>query len=319
MADEDGRPVRGIDYPGTYQEVLEWFSDDGACIDYLEGLRWPEGFVCPHCDNRNAWRIGRRRMWMCADCGKQTSVTSGTIFHRSHTPLSVWFAAMWNICATKNGVSATSLQHMLGFGSYETAWTWMHKLRRAMVRPDRELLTGTVELDEAMIGGRSKGRVGASSHKVPVMIAVEMSVGGGLGRIRLEQATAKNTDQLVSFARRVITPGSHTRTDGAATLRQLVDHGFTHEYHVGIASEQPAHEFLPGVHLVASLLKRWIAGTLHHGVAKRQLDYYLDEFTFRFNRRRSRARGLLFYRLLQQAVRTDPHPMSALIGGKTPS
>lgn len=319
MDDERRGPSAGVDYPGTYQQVLEWFPDDASCIAYLEQLRWPDGFACPHCQSRNAWRVSRRRMWMCADCTKQTSVTSGTIFHRSHTPLSVWFAAIWYVCATKNGVSAASLQQILGFGSYETAWAWMHKLRRAMVRPDRELLTGTVELDESMVGGRTKGKAAAASHKVPVMIAVEMPAGGGLGRIRLEHATAKNTDQLVSFAHRVLAPGSHIRTDGQRTFRQLAAQGFTHEYHVVSTSEKPAHEFMPGVHLVASLLKRWIAGTLHHGIAKRQLDYYLDEFTFRFNRRRSTARGLLFYRLLQQAVRTDPHPMTTLIGGNAPS
>jgi len=311
-------PVAGVDYPRTFQQVLQWFPDDAACLEYLERLRWPDGFVCPHCDGTNAWKIARRGMWMCAGCGKQTSVTAGTIFHRSRTPLSVWFAAIWNICATKNGVSATSLQQMLGFGSYETAWAWLHKLRRVMVRPGRELLSGTVELDETMVGGRTKGKQGGSSAKVPVMVAVEMPADGKLGRIRLERATAKNSDQLVAFARRVVAPGSHIRTDGLQALRKLGEQGFTHEYEILSTGSDLAHEYMPGVHIVASLLKRWIAGTLHHGVSKKQLDYYLDEFTFRFNRRHSRSRGLLFYRLLQQAVVTEPHPLNTLIGGNEP-
>jgi transposase-like protein len=309
-------PRAGVDYPRTHQELLAWFGDESACVRFLEGLRWPQGFVCPACGGRAGWRTARRSMWMCADCARQTSVTAGTIFHRSHTPLTTWFAAIWFVCASRNGVSASTLQQVLGFASYETAWAWLHKLRRAMVRPGRDLLTGTVELDETMVGGRSKGRPGAGSAKIPVMVAVEVGPGRKVGRIRLEQATAKNSDQLLDFATRVIAPGSHIRTDGARNLRRLSERGYTHEYTVMLASAEPAHEHLPGVHIVASLLKRWIAGTLHHGITKRHLDYYLDEFTFRFNRRTSRARGLLFYRLLQQAVATDPQPLKTLIGGR---
>jgi transposase-like protein len=313
-----GLPVAGVDYPRTYQQLQEWFPDDAACLEYLEGLRWPDGFVCPHCGGTKAWRIARRGMWMCTECGKQTSVTAGTIFHRSHTPLSVWFAAIWYVCATKNGISASSLQQILGFGSYETAWAWLHKLRRAMVRPDRELLSGTVELDVAMVGGRTKGKQGAATHKVPVMIAVEVLEGRRVGRIRLARASKPSSGEPVEFAERVVQAGSHVRTDGAIPLRRLTEKGFTHEAHVMVSAKEPAHELLPGVHIVASLLKRWISGTLHHGIAKPQLDYYLDEYTFRFNRRHSRSRGLLFYRLLQQAVATDPQPLTSLIGGVKP-
>ncbi|WP_407345371.1 IS1595 family transposase [Pengzhenrongella phosphoraccumulans] len=316
--DEASAPVAGVGYPSTHQQLVSWFPDDDACADYLAKLRWPNGFECPHCHSTNSWRTARRGMWMCADCSKQTSVTAGTIFHRSHTPLSTWFAAIWFVCASKNGISAATLQQILGFRSYETAWAWLHKLRRVMVRPERDLLSGTVELDEAMIGGRSKGRPGAGSTKVPVMIAVEVTDGRKIGRIRLGLATAKNSDQLVDFAHKVIAPGSTIRSDGAPALRKLADEGFTHEFHVMVSAAEPAHEHLPGVHLVASLLKRWIAGTMHHGIAKRQLVYYLDEFTFRFNRRKSRSRGLLFYRLLQQAVATDPHPLTSLVGGAKP-
>jgi hypothetical protein len=150
------RPVGGVDYPRTYQEFRAWFPDDAACRDYLARLRWPDGFSCPECGCGGGWRTGKG-LWMCAECARKTSVTAGTIFHRSHTPLSTWFAAVWFVTSQKNGVSAQGLKDALGFGSYETAWAWLHKLRRAMVRPDRELLAGVVELDQSFVGGRSPG------------------------------------------------------------------------------------------------------------------------------------------------------------------
>jgi transposase-like protein len=250
---------------------------------------------------------------MCRDCGRKTSLTAGTIFHRTRTPLLSWFAAIWFVTSQKNGISAQGLQRVLGFGSYETAWAWMHKLRRAMVRPDREQLAGVVEVDETFVGGVSIGRLGASSDKVPVMVAVEKVNGGRrLGRVRLEVAERPATLELVEFAQRMIVPGSTIRTDGAQMMRRLSKLGYTHEYATGYNAPDP-NAVLPGVHLVASLLKRWLTGTLHYAVADHQLPYYLDEYTFRFNRRTARSRGLLFYRLLQQAVNTDPQPLPTLL------
>jgi transposase-like protein len=234
--------------------------------------------------------------------------------------LSTWFASIWLVTSQKNGASAQNLHDMLGLGSYETAWTWLHKLRRAMVRPNRELLAGVVEVDESFVGGRATGRQGASTDKTPVMIAVEnigTQVGRKLllGRVRLGVAAAPGSKQLVEFARTTATEGSVIRTDGARMFRVLANEGFTHEYISGYSSPEPGHVTLPGPHRVASLLKRWNAGTHHYRVEREHLQYYLDEFTFRFNRRRSRARGMLFYRLLQQSVNTDPHPLVELIGG----
>ena len=165
------RPQGGVDYPRTWQEFREWFPDEDSCVEFLESLRWPDGFACPLCGS-DGWRIAQRQMWMCASCGRKTSVTAGTIFHRSRTPLSTWFAAAWLVTSSKNGVSALNLQQQLGFGSYETAWAWLHKLRRAMVRPDRDRLSGVVEVDETFVGGVSVGKLGASSDKVPVQVAV---------------------------------------------------------------------------------------------------------------------------------------------------
>lgn len=307
-----GHPQAGVEFPGTYQDLLRWFPDDEACLNYLAELRWPQGFVCPACGEGGYWRTGRG-MWMCRSCARKTSVTAGTIFHRTHTPLSTWFAAIWFVTSQKNGISALGLQRALGFGSYETAWAWMHKLRRAMVRPDRDRLSGVVEVDETFVGGVSAGRPGASSDKVPVMVAAEKIDGGRrLGRIRLEVADRPGSLALVDFAQRSVTTGSTIRTDGARMLRVLGTRGYTHEYKTGYNAVDQS-EVLPGVHLTASLLTRWLTGTLHFAVAEHHLPYYLDEFTFRFNRRTSNSRGLLFYRLLQQAVQTDPTPLNELL------
>ncbi|MDX6239021.1 MAG: hypothetical protein QOG10_3836 [Kribbellaceae bacterium] len=261
-------------------------------------------------------------MWMCAECGLKTSATAGTIFHRSHTPLSTWFAAVWFVTSQKNGVSAQGLQDALGFGSYETAWAWLHKLRRAMVRPDRELLGnkpgGVVELDQSFLGGRSHGKLGGSSDKAPITIAVERTDRGRLGRARLELADKPGGLDIIDFASEVITPGTTIHTDGARMFTRLTDLGYTHHATPGTNAGRKVDNpdaVMPGPHLVSSLLKRWTAGTLHHRLSYQHLPYYLDEFTFRFNRRNSRARGMLFYRLLQQAVDTDPHPLKELIGG----
>jgi transposase-like protein len=306
-----GHPIGGVDYPRTFQELLAWFPDDAACLAYLERLRWPDGFVCPACGASGGWRTAKAR-WMCTGCGRQTSVTAGTIFHRIRTPLSTWFAAIWFITSQKNGMSAQGLQRVLGFGSYETAWAWMQKLRRAMVRPERELLSGVVELDEVFVGNESRGRSGGVKDTCAAMVAVESIAGRKLGRVRIELAGPSRRNSILDFADRVIAKESLIKTDGAPYFKRLTAAGYEHQAFVGVDSQVPAHVNLPGVHMVSSLLKRWLTGTLHYAVSQEHLGYYLDEYTFRFNRRTSKSRGLLFYRLLQQAVNTDPHPLDEL-------
>ena len=215
-------PVRGVDYPATYQQLLRWFPDNDACLEYLGRLRWEDGFGCPGCGGDRFWRTGGG-LWMCRACQRRTSVTAGTIFHRTRTPMSTWFAAIWFVTSQKNGVSAQGLQRVLGFGSYETAWAWLHKLRRAMVRPDRDRLSGTVEVDETMVGGVSPGMFGAATGKVPVMIAVERNDARRLGRVRLAVADRPGSLALVDWAAAVIEPGSTIKTDGAPVLRRLAD------------------------------------------------------------------------------------------------
>ncbi len=305
-------PTAGEDYPRNWNEFLSWFPTDEACSTYLEKLRWPQGFVCPACGAASEpYRASRARL-MCNACKHQTSVTAGTILSKTRTPLRIWLAAAWYLTNQKQGVSALGLQRVLGLGSYQTAWTMLHRFRRAMVRPDREKLKGTVEVDETYlsISDRqqpisSTGRK-SSTNKVQIIIAVEMLQPKGFGRIRLRRIDSDNTENVIGFVQEMIEPGSVVCTDGLASYRKLKDLGYLHNKIVMLGSDVPAHISMTGVHRVAALIKRWILGTHHGSVQPGQLDAYLDEFVFRFNRRTSGSRGLLFYRLLQQAMVTAP-------------
>jgi transposase-like protein len=304
-------PVAGKDYPRTWNQFLEWFATEDACLSYLEGLRWPNGFVCPRCASvAPAYRASRTRL-MCRECKYQGTVTACTIFDKTRTSLRVWLAAAWYLTNQKHGVSALGLQRVLGLGSYETAWVMLHRLRRAMVRPDRERLKGRVEVDETYLALSDKqapiSAAGRQSNtaKVLVAVAVEILKPKGFGRIRLRRIAAANARSLEPFVKDAVERGAQVHTDGSAAYRNLAELGYKIERSVITGSAVPAHSSMPGVHRVAALLKRWILGTHHGAVQPGQLDYYLDEFVFRFNRRTSRSRGLLFYRLLQQAVATD--------------
>ena len=301
------RPIGGRDYPRTWSEFLEWFPDEAACLAFLEGLRWPEGFVCPACGTAaEPYRATRGRL-ICPACRHQASVGAGTIFDKTRTPLTAWFAAAWYVTNQKHGVSALGLKGVLGLGSYQTAWTIMHKLRRAMVRPGRDRLSGDVEADETYVGGPEPGLRGRQTRKKAIVaIAVEIPQPRGFGRARLRRIPDVSGQSLLSFVRDAVEPGSVIHTDGWRGYNGLPEAGYTRKKTVLSDSGDPAHVSMPAVHRVASLLKRWLLGTHQGSVGPEQLDYYLDEFTLRFNRRNSRSRGMLFYRLLEQAVVTDP-------------
>ena len=241
-----------------------------------------------------------------------TSVTAGTIFAGTRTLLVSWFAAVWYVVNQKQGVSALGLQRVLGLGSYETAWAWLHKLRRAMVRPDRDALEGIVEVDETLIGGVKPGKRGRGADgKVLVAIGVEVHESGP-GRVRMRRITDASADTLTEFVLDNVARGAEVHTDAGGGYNDIGRYRFRHVVTNISASGDPAHVVMPEVHRVASLLKRWLLGTPQGAVSHDQLDYYLDEFTFRFNRRRSRHRGLLFYRLLEGALSTSPHPYNSL-------
>lgn len=280
------------------------FKDEDSCLDYLEKLRWPSGYACPNCNSDKFWVISRG-LRMCKHCGRQTSLTSGTIFHRSKKPLLTWFKAMWWIVAQKNGVSALGLQKIMGFGSYRTAWTWLHKFRRVMVVPGREQLSGVVEIDETLVGGKKTGKRGRGAQgKVLVVIAVETGE-NGTGRARLGIVPDATASSLEAFIVANVDVGSHIITDGWAGYGRIRNLGYEHEIEDKTVIFE-GQEVLPNVHRIASLLKRWLLGTHQGGISIQQLEYYLDEFTFRHNRRSSKSRGLLFQRLLEQAVGQGP-------------
>jgi transposase-like protein len=305
-------PVAGQDYPQTWSQFTDWFHNEDACLDYLERLRWPQQFICPKCGIIGAPLKTSRNRLVCQTCSHQTSVTAGTIFDKTRTPLKVWLAAAWYITNQKHGVSALGLQRVLGLGSYQTAWTMLHRFRRAMIRPGRELLSGLVEVDETYvaIGDKAqpidvKGRKSRTA-KTLVIIAVEMLEPKGFGRIRLRRILDDSEHQVIPFVKDVVQAGATVHTDGSAAYRSLESEGYVHRKSVMLGSSTAAHTSMPGVHRVAALIHRWLLGTHQGAVQPSKLDSYLDEFVFRFNRRKSSSRGMLFYRLLEQAVVTPP-------------
>ena len=316
-------PRAGVDYPRSVGEFQAWFSTDAACLDYLEWLRWPRGFTCPECEQQaDAWRLGDGRL-MCRICDQRTSVTAGTIFDRTRTPLTVWFTACWLFATAKDGTSALGLQRALEFGSYQTAWAMLHRLRSVLVVPGRDRLTGTVEVDETYIGGEESGLKGgrAKGKKALVGIAVELKDPKGFGRCRMAVIDDGSAASLRPFVTAHVEPGATLITDAWQGYGGISQLGYTHDprsQRAARARGQDAALLLPGVHRVASLAKRWLLGTHQGAVDQAHLDSYLNEFVFRFNRRNSRSRGLDFYRVLELAVGHHPVRYLDIVAGERP-
>ncbi len=315
--EEPRHPDFGIDYPGTFQEFDKWFSSEKACLDYIAKLRWPKGFICPSCGiNTDKPSLMERGLFLGRECKRQTSITAGTLFHGSHKPLRTWFLAMWFVTSQKHGASALGLQRVLGLGSYNTAWNWLHKLRRAMVRRGRDQLSGAIEVDETYVGGiGTKVRGRGAKRKTIVAIAAEVR-GRGPGRIRMAKVPDLSAPSLRGFVRDNVQKGAQLRTDAWSGYNGIEVMGYKHIVINISDSGDPAHVVLPRVHRVASLLDRWWLGIHQGAIRPSHLDYYLDEFTFRFNRRTSKARGLLFFRLMEQAIDCNPVPLKMIIGGQ---
>lgn len=297
-------------------EFEQRFATEDACRAYLARLRWPTGFCCPQCTTSGSWTT-TRCLLMCRRCGYQASVTAGTIFHRTRLPLQDWFRAIWWMTDQKHRLSALGLQRLLGLGSYRTAWLWLQKLRRALVRPGWDQLGGQVEVDKTYMGGVEAG--GGRRHvgsKALVAIAAQID-GRGIGRIHLRRIPAAAASPLVAFVKHAVKPGSVIITDEWEAYTGLTQEGFKHRPRVINASSKSEATLLPRVQRVASLFKRWLLGTHQGAVSREQLDSYLDEFTFRFNRRTSRNRWKLFYRLVAQAVAIEPTPFSRLVADAT--
>lgn len=302
------------DYPKTLLELERRFSDEESCRQYLFELRWPEGFRCPQCQGTKAWKMDRG-LRLCADCRHQVSVTAGTIFQDTRYPLRVWFRAIWQVTSQKNGASALGVMRVLGLGSYKTAWAWLHKLRRAMVRPGRDRLSGAVEIDEIYVGGKRPGPRGRGAEGKALVLIAAQAEGAKIGRLRLVRIANASASVLSEAVRRCVEPGSQVLTDGWSGYADLETQGYVHR--VVRSAAIVGENLLPRAHRVASLLQRWLLGTHQGAVSHSQLDYYLDEFTFRFNRRTSRHRGKLFYRLLQQGVQIPPQPFKSLIASQS--
>ncbi len=241
---------------------------------------------------------------------------AGTVFEGTRKPLRMWFQAMWFVTGQKAGGSALGLQRILGLGSYQTAWAWLHKLRRAMVRPGRDRLHGLVEVDETYVGGVEPEVRGRKVVKKAIVVIAAEEDGKGIGRVRLRRVQDVSAETLLSFISEAIEPGAVVHTDAWFGYTGLVATEYTHKVSNLKRSGRLAHELLPRVHGVASLLARWILGTHQGAVSPKHLEYYLDEFTFRFNRRKSSARGLLFYRLVQQATDVLPVTYRQLVATK---
>jgi transposase-like protein len=301
MPESEKRP-----YPKNFEEFLNWFSTEDECLSYLEKIRWPDGIRCSSCSGESGWRT-ERKLWHCSSCHHQTSVTAGTVFEGSRKSLRLWFHVMWLMMAHKTGLSAQGLCDVYEFGSYQTAWAWLHKLRSVMIRQGRERLQGRVEVDEAYIGGVRKGARGRGAEgKTLVMVAVEGERGQRLGRVRLRCIETITQQAAESFITDYIEPGSHLVSDRLNAYDHIEELGYVHNRNVMSTGGDDALAQLDHVHLVISLAKRWLDGTHHGAVKPSHLQAYLDEFAFRFNRRLSTHRGMLFYRLVQQSVTTRP-------------
>src|SRR5437763_2101630 len=310
------------DLPQDFLEFNARFGTDEQCREYLFRARWPDGFRCDGCGHDHAYTLRTRLVYECVACRKQHSLLAGTIFEQTKTALARWFLAIYLVTSSKGGIAAAELQRQLGLGSYQTAWSWLHKIRKAMVRPDREPLAGRVEADETHVGGPKSGKPGrGAAGKTLVAGAVETGRGKArgrrLGRLRLAVLPDASAASLQGFlAAHVATPAT-VATDGWRGYLGLPAKGYDHEPVSLTASWGDAALRLPGIHLVFCLAKRWLLGTHHGAVSEKHLpagpwpragepDPGLDEYVFRFNRRTANLVSHGFARLIEQAVKTRP-------------
>lgn len=257
--------------------------------------------------------------WWCDACRNRVSSSAGTIFHHARTPLTVWFAAAWHMTAAKNGVSAKTLHRILGFGSYATAWAMLHRFRCAISNAGHDMLCGHVEVDESVFGGVRHGKRGRGAEgKVLVAVAVELLTPKGFGRCRLQIIPNAEAETLKAFIQKHIKAGSTIYTDGLTSYPSATKDEYIHQATSITSSGKDANEVLPGVHRVAALVKRWLMGTHQGSFEEDHLQAYLDEFTFRFNRRKSAHRGMLFFRLIEQCLAMHPMSFQELVANPKP-
>src|SRR3954447_11045531 len=303
--------VLSDDLPEDMPAFLARFGTDGQCREYLFKARWPDGFRCPACGHDDAYALKTKIVYECAACRKQHSLLAGTIFEQTKTGLAKWFLAIHLVTSSKGGIAATELKRQLGLGSYQTAWTWLHELRKAMVHPDRQPLAGRVEADETHVGGPRPGKRGrGAAGKTLVAGAVEAGRGKArerrLGRLRLASLADASAESLEAFLAAHVAKPATVATDGWRGYLRPPAQGYDHEPVSLSTSRGDAALRLPGIHLVFSLVKRWLLGTHHGAVSEKHLPAYLDEYVFRFNRRTATLVSHGFARLIEQAVKTRP-------------
>lgn len=286
------------DYPRTLLEFEKRFHTEDDCRAYLEALRWPEGFACPRCNAHDCWRT-ERGLLKCRTCAHQTSLIAGTSIEGTHLPLHLWFRAAWWMTTQKTGLSAKSLQRALGLGSYRTAWLMLHRLREAMVRPQRSKLHDRIE-----VGVRCFCKKGWTCTEGDRLVAIAVEEDGrGVGRVRMRKIKSESAEEMLAFIGEFVEPGSTIHTVEKSCYAKLTELGYQHE--ASAVQELRAVEALrrfPRVHLIATLVKRWLNGTYQGRYDAVHLDQYLEEFSFRFNRRRAQHAGKIFYRLMQSVV-----------------
>jgi hypothetical protein len=294
------------DFPKTATEFEERFATEEDCRAYWIEARWGGEPACARCGSKRLWTIRDCTTFECAECGHQTSLTSGTVLEKTRKPLKMWFRAIFEISTRRTGISAKDLQRIMGFGCYETAWTWLHKLRAAMVRPNPEPLGPFAQVDETLVGGKG------SPNKELVLVAAEVN-----GRVRLAHAETNDEGTLKSFADSQIAPDAQVATDGHAGYNSHSLGERSHEAIVQTKAERRKTDALQGCHWTTSLLKRWLLGTHAGAVRPKHLQAYLDEFAFRHNRRKTNGVGRIAARVIEQLVVRGPLPMRRIIDQTT--
>lgn len=306
------------DLPKDMPTFLERFGTDELCRQFIVQARWSEGFRCSGCGNDQAYSHKKRLIEECRACGKQHSILAGTIFEQTKTGLAKWFLAIYLVTSSKGGIAAAELQRQLGFKSAQTAWTWLHKLRRAMKRPGREPLCEHVEADETYIGAPRPGVRGRGAKGKSIAAgAVEIHPGQGarnrLGRLRLQQIPDSSAQSLENFLQDNTTKPITVTTDAWKGYNSLENQGYTHDRLNISQSENNASTRMPAIHLVFGLTKRWLLGTHHGAVRAKHLQAYLDEYVFRFNRRMAKCISHRFARLVQYALQTKPATYRSIV------
>jgi transposase-like protein len=288
-------------FPRTALEFEERFPSEEACCTYWIEARWNGRVACQRCNGEKVWPLRGGRLYECAQCGHQTSLTAGSLLAGTRKPFKAWFRAIFEISVHRHGISAKDLQRIMGFGSYETAWTWLHKLRRALVRPGREPLAAAVQLDEGLVGGKG-------SEKSMVLVGAEPG-----GRVRMAHAENNDEATLKRFADAQVAEAAKVTTDGLASYNARSLDGRPHDKVVQTKEQKQEKDAVQNCHWAISNLKRWLLGTHHGAVSAKHLQAYLDEFAFRYNRRKTNGVGRIASRLLQNLIAAEPMSMRQLV------